>query len=69
MLAGHLGAGDANGRARGATTAAVDCGGRGDGRSEDRCQIQNPNPRRNAARISPEIHFRRSRIEPQRFAT
>jgi hypothetical protein len=62
MLAGQLGAGRA-GDASG-TTAATDLRG-----GEGRCQIQNPNPRKTAARIRPEIHFRRLRMERQRFAT
>jgi hypothetical protein len=61
MLAGHLGAGRADG---GDTAAVIALRG-----AEGRCHIQNPNPRRTAAAISPEIHFRRLRIELQRFAT
>jgi len=65
MLAGHLGAGRAGRAGDAGGTAAVS-----DLRSgEGRCHIQNPNPRRTAATISPEIHFRRLRIERQRFAT
>jgi len=65
MLAGHLGVGRAGDAGdAGGTAAATDLRG-----GEGRCQIQNPNPRRTAARINPEIHFRESRIQRQRFAT
>jgi hypothetical protein len=62
MLAGHFGGGGAR-AAGGDSNAAIDWGGGG------RPHFQKTNPSRKAATISPEIHFRESRIECQRFAT